>query len=150
MEAINARIATARQLPVVKFVTCGPPPLRSLFRLSVGKPVLLTPLQRAIYALSYFETRAPKSPFPQGPWIATTRPPKLEDFADVAQDGVVPCASQVMGQVGGIVYGDHLDVVGHYRGEHGGETVFDSGASFDDTRMVALWKSVGASIQTNH
>jgi hypothetical protein len=147
METLNARIATGRQLPVVNFVTCGPPPPRSLFHLRLGRPRLLTPFQRAIYAMSYFETRPPERPFPHGPWIGGAKPPNLASFEAVARDGVVPCASQVTDEVGGIVYADHLDVVGHYRGEHGGETVFDSGASFDDERMKALWTAVGACIR---
>jgi len=147
MDALNTRIRTGRQLPVVNFVTCSPPPLRSWFHLRLGRPRLLTPLQRAIYAISYFETRPLESPFPQGPWVGGAKPPRLGSFESVARDGVVPCASQVMGKVGGIVYADHLDVVGHYRGQHGGETVFDSGASFDDARMEALWTAVGACIE---
>jgi hypothetical protein len=71
-------------------------------------------------------------------------PEGLGQFAPTAQDGVVPAASQTLdGRARGLVFADHLDVVGSYRGaRRDGQTVFDSGAKFDDARMEALWMSV--------
>jgi hypothetical protein len=148
MAALNAQIESGRQLTVSNFVTCSPPPWPGVARLSFGNPWVLTPFQRAIYTLSYENARPTQAPFPLGPWIDGISPPRFERFRATAEDGVVPCASQAMGAVAGIVYGDHLDVVGHYRGEHGGETVFDSGAAFDDPRMRALWDAVATLIRT--
>jgi hypothetical protein len=109
---------------------------------------VLTPLERLIYAFSFESTLPDAAPLPKGPWLAGVEPPRLSEIAACAQDGVVPSASQSLDEnVAGLVYGDHLDVVGHYRGMHGGETVFDSGARFDDERMTALWTAVGGLIR---
>lgn len=144
MSALNAQIANGHQLPISSFVTVAPPPWPHVARLALGTPWVLTPLQRLIYAFSFESTLPDAAPLSKGPWLAGVEPPRLSEIAAYAQDGVVPSASQSLDEnVAGLVYGDHLDVVGHYRGMHGGETVFDSGASFDDERMTALWTAVG-------
>ncbi|MGD0674059.1 MAG: hypothetical protein ABSC94_01490 [Polyangiaceae bacterium] len=62
-----------------------------------------------------------------------------------------PAASQSFdGRAERFVFGDHLDVVGHYpTAKHGGETMSDSGAEFDDARLEELWNAVGAVIVRN-
>jgi hypothetical protein len=152
MQRLNAKLAPAttgdgRQLSLSSFVTVSPPPAlhRTDFRLRNG----LAPAQRAFYAASY-EATSPDAdeagPLPDGRLIGM--PDGLEEFAKGAQDGVVPAASQTLdGHADVVVFADHLDVVGHYPGaRHGGETVFDSGADFDDGRMEDLWNAVGAVI----
>jgi len=142
MDRLNARLggADVQQVPLSTVVTVAPPPrIRStdLFRLS--------PARRALYSLSYVQARLEPDEFgalPTGRWI--DEPPNLASFARTAQDGVVPAASQTLtGEADLLVFADHLDVVGHYRGVHGGVTLFDSGAAFDDTRMEELWTSIG-------
>jgi hypothetical protein len=148
MQRLNEKLASTpgdggREVPIVSFVTVAPPPA-----VLPGRPT--TAVWRALYAFSYRETRLKPGafgPFPKGDWIGDA-PARLQAFEQVAQDGVVPAASQTLdGYAKGIVFADHLDVVGHYPGaEHGGETVFDSGAAFDDERMRRLWTSVGSVI----
>ncbi|HLK40742.1 MAG TPA: hypothetical protein VKU41_28510 [Polyangiaceae bacterium] len=147
MNALNEKIAPesgARALDLAPFVTVAPPPAVHLsdVRFHGG----LSPVQRLFYAASYEETRLRPlefGPLPEGPWIGKPSDDVLQS-ATTAQDGVVPAASQTMdGRAEGLVYGDHLDVVGHYPGaELGGATVFDSGADFDDARMTQLWNAV--------
>jgi hypothetical protein len=116
---------------------------------------LADPILRGVYAASYEETRvAPGEfgPLPPGAWVDGAGDPNV--LVDTAQDGVVPAASQAIdgaslgqGVVEKFVYGDHLDVVGHYpSAKHGGETVFDSGADFNDARLEALWTAIGANL----
>jgi triacylglycerol lipase len=149
MARLNEKLAAGRdaghELPVRCFVTVAPPPAlrRADFRPAGG----LAPARRALYVASYEAARLEAGtfgPLPEGRWIG--QPERLEDFASVAQDGVVPAASQTLdGRAEALVYGDHLDVVGHFPGaKYGGETVFDSGADFDDARMEAVWTAVGA------
>ncbi len=145
MRVLNEHVAGGRQLPVSSFVTVSPPPsLPGLFRFAAGVPLLATPLQRIAYALAYENALPCGAPLPKGPWIGPE--PDVTAYAERAEDGVVPAASQALKgeDVAGLVYGDHLDVVGHYDGEHGGETLFDSGADFDDARMKGLWTAIGA------
>ena len=149
MAAVNEQIRGGRQLPVSNFVTVSPPPWPSVVRLSPGSPWFLTPFQRTMYTFSYENALPEPAAFPFGPFINGVEPPSLSRFEQIAEDGVVPCASQSMNDTAeAVVYGDHLDVVGHYQGEHGGETVFDSGASFDDARMKGLWDAVGKLIRS--
>lgn len=146
MGHLNAHLARSkgRALPVTSFVSVAPPPSTDLL---AG---LCDPLRRAIYATSYEETRLQPDEFgvlPDGAWIG--RPRDFDAFAQTAQDGVVPAASQTHdGHVERYVCGDHLDVVGHYpSAKHGGESLFDSGARFDDARLEALWEAIGAVIR---
>ena len=63
--------------------------------------------------------------------------------------GIVPTLSQVWAELGGVVVGDHLDVVGQYPHAHGGERFsgwMDSGAGFDDARFETLWRSIASRI----
>jgi hypothetical protein len=156
MDLLNTHLqgapsAGARELPVASFVTVAPPPR---FRFSdLGLTDLrwqarLEPAQRAFYAAAHRETRLASNqfgPLPRGPWIGGSPPPGIEKYASTAQDGVVPAGSQTLtGTADALVYGDHLDVVGHFPGAQGGKTVFDSGANFDDARMEQLWQAVSA------
>jgi hypothetical protein len=152
MRRLNDEAAVSPGDPALRlanFVTVAPPPgiHRDDFRLIDG----LDPIRRLVYSLSYAETSLTPEEFgalPRGPWIGT-EPANVATFADTAQDGVVPAASQSLdGTATSLVFGDHLDVVGHYPGrEHGGITVFDSGAAFDDARMKGLWTAIGALIR---
>ncbi len=136
---------TTAPLPVKYFITAAPPPSVhwSELRLKNG----IDPVRRAFYTASYEETRLTENEFgalPDARWIG--KPEGFETYARTAQDGVVPAASQSFdGKAEALVYGDHLDVVGHYpSARHGGETVFDSGADFDDARLEELWRAIGA------
>lgn len=138
----------ARVLPVANFVSVAPPPAlhRSDIRLKGG----VNPLFRGLYAASFTETRFEPNgfgPVLEGRWIG--KPANFDAFAETAQDAVVPAASQSFdGALESYVFGDHLDVVGHFpSAKHGGETLFDSGADFDDARLEQLWGAIGAVIR---
>jgi hypothetical protein len=158
MDLLNSHIQVApgegeRELPIASFVTVAPPPRLRLSDLGLTDfrwQARLEPAQRWFYAASYRETRVQPGqfgPLPHGPWIGGSPPPGIDEFAAVAQDAVVPAGSQtVTGTAEALVFGDHLDVVGHFPGREGGKTVFDSGANFDDARMQLLWQAVGAVI----
>ena len=145
--------AASRVRAVSYFVSVAPPPSQHLLE------GIVDPLRHGIYVGSYEETRLKPDefgPLPEARWIGD--PPRFVEFAHTAQDGVVPAASQTIdqdhpddlegGRVESYVFGDHLDVVGHYpTKKHGGETVFDSGADFSDERLEALWQAIGAVIR---
>lgn len=138
----------ARLLPVTNFISVAPPP--SLHRADLRLRGGVNPFLRGLYATSHMETRLEANEFGpvlDGPSIGKCA--SFDGFSSTAQDGVVPAASQSFdGSVESYVYGDHLDVVGHYpSAKHGGETVFDSGADFDDSRLEELWGAVGAVIR---
>jgi hypothetical protein len=62
-------------------------------------------------------------------------------------DGLVPARSQVWGQVGGLVQGDHLDVCGHFYPGKGNKSHTDwlrSGARFTEEVFQALWGDIAA------
>lgn len=66
-------------------------------------------------------------------------------------DGIVPTLSQLYGHVGGVVLGDHMDVVGLFRregaAEHGWQPAWlTSGAEFSEARFEALWRAVAAQL----
>ena len=143
-----AHATPARMLPVTNFISVAPPP--ALHRADIRLKGGVNPFLRGLYATSHMETRLEANEFGPvlpGPWIGKVA--NFDAFAPMAQDGVVPAASQSFdGTVESYVYGDHLDVVGHYpSAKHGGETVFDSGADFDDARLEQLWGAVGAVVR---
>ena len=62
-------------------------------------------------------------------------------------DGIVPALSQLWGRLGGVVLGDHLDVVGQFQHVWEGEvytTWLHSGSRFDDQRFQKLWQDIAA------
>lgn len=166
MDNLNSALRPESAVRLHNFVTVAPPPDRvsgfgAAARALLSAPARLVPtaiaeafrfedvlarlVQRAIYAFAYDEADPRPGPFPSvPPWVASRAPEGLERFRDRARDGVVPVASQsAFGEVEQLVYGDHLDVVGHYDGGRlGGVTVFNSGSGFDDVRMETLWGAI--------
>lgn len=67
-----------------------------------------------------------------------------------ANDGVVPLRSQIWGKVVWAGYADHLDVLGHFRGEAKGSPHNDwlaSGSSFDSASFDALTRALAAGMR---
>jgi len=70
------------------------------------------------------------------------------ELTAATNDGIVPTLSQVYGRPLGVVVGDHLDVVGQFRGA-GGNRFSDwlpSGSGFDEERFVRVWGWVADAI----
>jgi hypothetical protein len=75
-----------------------------------------------------------------------------------ANDGVVPIRSQIWGKLVWVGYGDHLDVIGHFRGpkpanfpvaEGSAPSHVDwlvSGSAFDEARFASLMDAVAAGV----
>ena len=66
-------------------------------------------------------------------------------------DGVVPTLSQIHGRIGGIVLGDHMDVVGLFtrteQTDRGWQPPWlKSGAGFTERRFQKLWQSIAAEL----
>lgn len=62
-----------------------------------------------------------------------------------SNDGVVPVLSQVWGDCGGAVVGDHLDVVGQFQDQNAGNaytTWLFSGSGFNEDRFRTLWSRI--------
>jgi hypothetical protein len=71
-----------------------------------------------------------------------------------ANDGVVPLRSQIWGELVWAGYGDHLDVLGHFKEERGGERHKEhvdwltSGAAFDSVQFAALMRAIADGMRT--
>jgi len=64
-------------------------------------------------------------------------------------DGIVPTLSQVWGRLGGVVLGDHLDLVGQFRHVWKGKAYtswLHSGSGFDEQRFRKLWQDIATVI----
>lgn len=71
--------------------------------------------------------------------------PSGADIAPSDNDGVVPTASQLRGNVLATVSGDHLDVLGHFSGRNTEPPHYDwvsSGSEFDVARFRRVWDAV--------
>ncbi len=68
-----------------------------------------------------------------------------------SNDGVVPLRSQIWGNLVWTGMGDHLDVLGHFRGEPGGANVdwLASGSHFDARQFDALMDAIASGIVAN-
>jgi hypothetical protein len=137
MRALNARVASGDTFPVRSFITVSPPPVWSL------DPARM--LYRATY--HWASPRAGRgAAFPRGEWLG----PQPHGYdTPIANDGIVPSASQLYPQSGGgpspyLLLADHLDVVGHFAGV--GETLLKSGANFTPARFSELWRRVAHSL----
>jgi hypothetical protein len=119
------------------------------------------PLYAAIHSLARTQTAPPVPEVtaamtklretPDSLWIRNTASAKLH--IDVgASDGVVNSARQWLAgtTLGGIVVGDHCDVIGDYdqldesSRRRSNTGLFQSGAGFGDGQFTELWRQVGA------
>lgn len=142
MRASDASLSATDHPALTSFVSVGPA--------ASIEPTLDAPVRRALYVAAHGWTTPDATdalpPFPGGPWLGG-EPPDLVD-RNGANDGVVPaCAQTADGNAAGIVYGDHLDVVGHFDAKGGDATVFNSGAHFDDERFGLLWSAIARVIR---
>ncbi|MFO0551729.1 MAG: hypothetical protein U0271_25310 [Polyangiaceae bacterium] len=136
---LNQRIARGDCHTIHSFATVSPPPR---LRLSGAGDALVS---RAIYAAAHHYARPTardEAPFPFVPYADWIGALDTRFETPDANDGIVPTASQMYDGPGRrfAVLGDHLDVVGHFKGV--GETFFKSDANMDRPRFRRLWKRV--------
>lgn len=146
MRASESNLAATDHPHLASFVSVAPRSVHGLLR---SFHPFDAPERRVLYALAHrMSTPEPADAIPpmaSGPWIGGHPSTTVEEGAN---DGVVPAGSQTVGSAAaGLVYGDHLDVVGHFDAEGGGGTFFKSGAGFDRRRFTALWSAVADRIR---
>ncbi len=151
MDIFNAAVPDREGVRYVSFASAAPPPnLRDFW---IRPRNLYQPLTHSLYALIYWITCREHRRYPY---------PTLDDEAlDMLQhclrytvngsvnDGIVPVLSQVWGDLGGAVVGDHLDVVGQFQDPEEGAhyaTWLVSGSGFDEERFRALWSRIADAI----
>ncbi|HYQ31318.1 MAG TPA: hypothetical protein VER04_28990 [Polyangiaceae bacterium] len=143
MARLNRAVIAGECLRVKYYATAAPTP--TLARV-LNQGLKGGALSAAFYASAQRLTRpepAERMSFPTGPWIGE-RGLGSQSLDEETNDGVVPTSSQTLhGAAAGLVQGDHLDVVGHYPSQRfQGNTLFKSGANFDDDRFDALWRAI--------
>jgi len=149
-EAIDLFNAAVFDRPTVRYVshiTAAPPPF-SRARLS-DLTDFYAPLGLALYALVHRlasrEHRAYPYPALSADAARTISSHLSFPVTHGTNDAIVPSLSQVWSEIGQVVEGDHLDVVGQYGREYQGARIpswLKSGAGFDDARMFHLWDAI--------
>lgn len=147
VDLFNAAVLDRPGVRYVSHVSAAPPPWS---RLSWGDlRSAYDPLAMLLYALVHSVTskehRAYPYPAPVGAARAELDARLPFDVDTTTNDGIVPSLSQVWGELGEVVEGDHLDVVGQYHRVWEGRPVaawLKSGASFGDAQMSALWRAI--------
>lgn len=154
-ESVDLFNAAVRDRPGVRYVShvsAAPPPLTRVSWRNLRS--FYDPLAMGLYALIYSVTakehRAYPYPSPEGQRRVAieSRLPFAVDAT--TNDGIVPALSQVWGELGEVVEGDHLDVVGQYQRIWNGRRTaawLKSGASFGDEQMSGLWRAISRVIQ---
>ena len=149
MDIFNAAVVDNPGVRYLSYVTAVPPP--SIKTLLTRTNDLYFPASYALFSGLYrmAARETAEYPYPDFP----------ESLAKVARqvwnvrrldrlaDGMVPSRSQVWGEVGGLVQGDHLDVCGHFYPGKGGTSHTDwlrSGARFTPEVFHDLWDDVAA------
>ena len=143
-DLFNAAVGDREGVEYVSFVTAAPPPkLRPRGRDVYAYATSL------LYALSHAVARREHRHYPY-PWDGSSVSDEIAGALPFAlhpgtNDGVVPTLSQLWGRLGGVVLGDHLDVVGQFPHTCDGRKYpgwLCSGASFDDQRFEELWFAI--------
>lgn len=138
MAGLNRGLRGGDAVPLHSFVSVAPPPGFAPLAFATA------PLERLLYDLVWNLTAATPpdgAAKPGGPWIGSKR----LAVDSRSNDGIVPAWSQTLdGQAAGLVLGDHLDVIGHYRSVNA--TFLRSGSKFDDARFRALWSQVAGAL----
>jgi triacylglycerol lipase len=149
MDIFNAAAVNDPEVTYLSYVTAVPPPSVKILLAGTRDPYFPASyaMFSALHRVASGETAEyPYPPFPEalremgcGVWNVSN----LERLAD----GLVPARSQVWGQVGGLVQGDHLDVCGHFYPGKGNKSHTDwlrSGARFTEEVFQALWGDIAA------
>ena len=151
MDLFNAAVLDHDGTRYISFLSAAPPPrLRNL----LSRPGdLYQPFTHAIYAVSHTitarEHRQYAYPEPDAEVARALREALPYPVDARTNDGIVPTLSQLWGEWGGVVEGDHLDVVGQFQHRRGGKaytTWLYSGSGFDEARFTSLWADIAAAI----
>jgi hypothetical protein len=144
MDLFNASVPDHEDVKYACFVTASPPPrLRSF-------PVDLRNIYRSVthmvYAISYTiasrEHRHYPYPVPDKATLDEMHSLLPWPIDSGTNDAIVPALSQLWGRLGGVVNGDHLDVVGQFQQRDRNSlytTWLFSGSGFDENRFRKLW-----------
>ncbi|MDY0002255.1 MAG: triacylglycerol lipase [Polyangia bacterium] len=147
VDLFNAAVTDREGVRYVSHVSASPPPLTRLRLKSFNN--LYAPLALALYALVYKITSREHRSYPY-PALSEAAHGVLAsrltfEVTPASNDAIVPALSQVWGEIGQVVEGDHLDVVGQYdRVWQGSRSPgwLKSGAGFGDAEMETLWDSI--------
>ncbi|WP_394828890.1 esterase/lipase family protein [Pendulispora albinea] len=127
----------------------APPPTPTQWMRTLGGPwsVISAPLFASLYSLTArWDERYPCAAPSAGPETEAMLARAFQRSPGArANDGVVPIRSQLWGKLVWCGYGDHLDVLGHFRDAHGVASHVDwlaSGAEFQRSGFEALTRAV--------
>lgn len=152
LDLFNGAVTDRPNVKYVSFVSASPPPdLRKFLRLR--RHNLYEPFTHAVYALSYAITSREHARYPYPPLGEADAARMAGSFpfelSPATNDGVVPALSQVWGELGGAVVGDHLDVVGQFQQStrnNTSDTWVKSGSGFSEERFRSLWGDIASVI----
>lgn len=149
IDLFNAAVPDRQGIDYVSYVSAAPPPRRPALTRDLYRLV-----SRAAFSASWAVARREHRHYPYpsparelDDIIRDALPFKLDAGTN---DGIVPTLSQLWSTLGGVVVGDHLDVVGQFphvdaRGARYPGWL-DSGAGFDDAQFVTLWSDIATTI----
>jgi hypothetical protein len=147
MDLFNASVPDRENVKYACFVSASPPPrLRSF---PIDPRDVYRSATHIVYAISYKiasrEHRHYPYPLPDTPTLDEIRSCLPFPVDSRSNDGIVPTLSQIRGQLGGVVNGDHLDVVGQFQ-QTSEDSVYTtwlfSGSGFDENRFRGLWSRI--------
>lgn len=148
IDLYNAAVVNRDSIEYVCYVTAAPPPKlrwlgRDIYRIA----------SHAIFASTWLlasrEHRHYPYPSPAYALEHQIREVLPFELDHATNDGIVPTLSQVWGRLGGVVVGDHLDVVGQFPHDWEGQRYagwLHSAAGFDEERFERLWFSIADQI----
>jgi hypothetical protein len=152
-EAMELFDAAVRDRPGVFYqctVAMAPPPSPTDLALrAIGRP--WSALSPTLFATLYGITMRHHERYPcVGPPNAAADAAVLRAFGTApplrANDGVVPLRSQVWGEVAWAGFADHLDVLGHFMDDEGGDHIdwMRSGSDFGRARFAQMMDAIAA------
>ncbi len=151
MDLFNSVVRDRENVEYISFVSASPRP--NLRKFMIRPRNLYQPLTHAVYALSHTLTGRVHRQYPY-PTPSDADGKRLREQLPFpvdarTNDGVVPALSQIWGRLGGVVLGDHLDVVGQFQQEWGEKvytTWLHSGSGFDDRSFRSLWQDIADAV----
>ncbi len=147
IDLFNAAVTDRASVRYVSHISAAPPPFSRVRLRDLSN--FYAPLGLALYALVHRLASRENRAYPY-PALSADAAGVLSSHLSfpvsaATNDAIVPSLSQVWAEVGQVVEGDHLDVVGQYGREYQGARIpswLKSGANFDDERMFGLWDAI--------